>query len=64
MGLPKIYPMKPLKGFLLVNLPEEPDAGNLPVRFEEGGGGSFAAPPLLDFTPVKFVVKAQGGSRG
>jgi hypothetical protein len=26
----------------------KPDAGNPPVRFEEGGGGRVPAPPLLD----------------
>ena len=26
----------------------KPDAGDPPVRFEEGGGGSVPAPPLLD----------------
>ncbi len=31
----------------------KPDAGNLPVRFEEGGGGSPAAPPLLDWIAVR-----------
>ena len=32
----------------------KPDAGNLPVRFDEGRGGSFAAPLLLDCRLVFF----------
>src|SRR5580692_7605075 len=33
-----------------LKLSGKPDAGNPPVRFDEGGGGSRAAPPLLHWT--------------